>query len=235
LIFPPSCGGCGKLGARWCQVCQQELAPLPEPVCEICGEPQISPGTCQKCQSARPAFVALRSCAIFKEPIRPALHRLKYRREIGLGEALAWNVAVFLDQLGWQADAIAPIPLSEQRLTERGYNQVDLIAHPLARIFSWQYLPRALCRSRHTRSQVGLGVSERRVNVSGAFLANPRLTKGKNILLVDDVATTGATLNSASLALMEAGANKVYALTFAKAMQNHGLDHVRKISAHPLR
>jgi ComF family protein len=152
-----------------------------------------------------------------------------------LGEALAWDVAIFLDQLGWQADAVIPIPLSDQRLNERGYNQVDLIAHPLARIFSWQYLPRALSRARHTRSQVGLSSSERRQNVSGAFRAQPRFIREKNILLVDDVATTGATLDSASQALLAGGAKKVYALTFAKALQKHGLDQIQKFSVHPLR
>lgn len=235
MIFPPSCGGCGQLGVRWCLDCQQKLLPLPEPICEVCGEPQLTSGICKKCQIARPAFVALRSCVIFKEPVRPALHKLKYRRELGLGEALAWNAADFLGKLGWQAQVVTPIPLSKQRLAERGYNQVDLIAHPLARIFSWKYLPGMLRRSRHTPSQVGLSAKERRENVSGAFIANPQLAKGQNILLVDDVATTGATLDSASRALMQAGANQVYALTFAKALQQHGLDQIRKLPAHPLR
>jgi ComF family protein len=235
LLFPPACGGCGKLGARWCTDCQQKLASVPEPVCEVCGEPQIIAKTCDKCLTARPAFAALRSCVVFKEPIRPALHKMKYRREVGLGEALAWNVAVYIDKLGWQADAITPIPLSEQRFAERGYNQVDLIAHPLARLMRWQYLPGALRRSRHTRSQVGLSAGERRDNVSGAFLAKSQLVTGKTILLVDDVATTGATLDSASRSLVEAGAAKVYALTFAKAIHKYGLDRVEHFSARPLR
>ena len=152
-----------------------------------------------------------------------------------MGEALAVNVAVFLDELGWQADAITPIPLSDQRFAERGYNQVDLIAHPLARLMRWQYLPGALHRSRHTRSQVGLSASERRDNVSGAFLAKYQLVTRKTILLVDDVATTGATLDSASRSLIEAGAAKVYALTFAKAVHKYGLDRVEHFSARPLR
>jgi ComF family protein len=227
LLFPPACGGCAD--------CQQKLIPVPEPVCEVCGEPQISVKTCDRCLTARPAFAALRSCVVFKEPIRPALHKLKYRREVGLGEALAWNVAVFIDKLGWWADAITPIPLSEQRFAERGYNQVDLIAHPLARLMRWQYLPGALRRSRHTRSQVGLSANERRDNVSGAFLAKSQLVTGKTVLLVDDVATTGATLDSASHSLIEAGAVKVYALTFAKAIHKYGLDRVEHLSAHPLR
>jgi ComF family protein len=234
LLFSPACGGCGKLGARWCSDCQQNLASVPEPVCEVCGEPQIIAKTCDRCIAARPAFVALRSCVVFKEPIRPALHKLKYRREVELGEVLAWNVADYVDRLGWQADAITPIPLSEQRFTERGYNQVDLIAHPLAQLMRWQYLPGALHRSRHIRSQVGLSANKRRDNVSSAFLAKSQLVTGKTIRLVDDVATTGATLDSASRSLVEAGAAKVYALTFAKAIHKYGLDRVEHFSARPL-
>jgi ComF family protein len=160
---------------------------------------------------------------------------MKYRREVGLGEALAWNAAVFVDKMGWTADAITPIPLSEQRLAERGYNQVDLIAHPLARLMHWQYIPGALRRSRHTRSQVGLSANERRENVSGAFLAKSQLVKGKTILLMDDVATTGATLDSASRSLIDAGAAKVYAFTFAKAIHKYGLDYVEHFSSRSLR
>jgi len=235
LLFPPSCGGCGKLGVRWCSDCQQKLTPVPDPVCEICGEVQKTVGVCKECLNTRPAFYALRSCVVFKEPARPALHRLKYRREIGLGEALAWNLAVYLDELGWQADAVIPVPLSEQRFAERGYNQVDLIAHPLARLMGWKYFPGALRRTRHTRSQVGLGVGERRENVLGAFTTESHKVKGQTILLMDDVATTGATLDSASQALMDAGASRVYALTFAKAMQKYGSDYVKPLPARPLR
>lgn len=235
LIFPPSCGGCGKLGARWCNDCQQKLASVPLPVCEICGKPQNRTGICKECLFIRPAFYALRSCAVYNEPIRPALIKLKYHREIGLGEALAWNVALYLDELGWQADSILPIPLSKQRFAERGYNQVDLIAHPLARLMGWQYVPGALFRTRHTGSQVGLGAGERRKNVLGAFHAESRIVAGKTLLLIDDIATTGATLDSASRALQDAGASKIYALTFAKAMQKYGSDYLKSKPSRPLR
>ena len=169
------------------------------------------------------------------EPVRPALLKLKYHQEIGLGEALAWNLAVFLDELGWQADGIIPIPLSKQRLTERGYNQVDLIAHPLARLMGWRYLRGALHRSRHTQAQVGLSGAVRRKNVLGAFMAQPRLVSGKTVLLVDDITTTGATIGSASASLIQAGATRVYALTVAKALPKYGLDHLKTSSARSLR
>lgn len=230
LVFPPRCGGCGKLGQRWCIDCQRQLTPPAHPLCEICGEPQSIAGICERCNDSRPAFYALRSCAIFKEPIRPALRKLKYGRDIGLGEALAWDVARSLDALGWQADAIVPIPLSQQRMRERGYNQSGLIAHPLSRIMRWKYLPDALQRVRHTRSQVGLTAAERRENVQAAFTAHTGVVQNKTILLFDDVATTGATLHAASQALLLAGAKRVYALTVARALQKYGLDQIEQLS-----
>ncbi len=235
FFFPPSCGGCGKLGFRWCKDCQQKMIPIPLPVCEVCGEPESQSGVCNKCNDTRPSFHTLRSCVVFCEPVRPALIKLKYRREMGLGEALAWDLAKFVDGLGWQADAVLPIPLSEQRFAERGYNQVDLIAHPLSRLIGWQYLPGALRRVRHTNTQVGLDFRARRLNVSGAFLANSRIVNGKTFLLIDDVATTGSTLNAASSALLDAGANMVYALTFARALKAYGSDHVKSLPPHSLR
>jgi ComF family protein len=153
---------------------------------------------------------------------------------MGLGEALAWNIAVFIDELGWQANALIPIPLSEQRFAERGYNQVDTIAHPLARMLKWQYMPDALRRVRHTASQVGLSGTERRKNVLGVFCAEASKVRGKTILLLDDVTTTGATLNSASLSLLDAGAKKIYAITFAKALQRYGDDHEVSLSTRSL-
>lgn len=230
LVFPPRCGGCGKLGQRWCMDCQHQLISPPKPYCDICGEPKPAPGICAQCATARPAFYALRACVAFKEPMRPALHKLKYRRDVGLGESLAWNVAVYLDSLGWQAEIIVPIPLSQQRMRERGYNQSGLIARPLSRIMRWKYLASALQRVRHTRSQVGLSAAERRENVQSAFSANPGLARNKTILLFDDVSTTGATLHAASQALLSAGANRVYALTVAKALQKYGLDQIEQLS-----
>jgi ComF family protein len=224
LLFPPVCGGCGKLGKRWCDHCHQSLALLPESVCEICGEPQKTIGICRKCKISRPPYKVLRSWVVFKDPVRTALHKLKYRRDIGLGDALALPLAGYIDSLNWDVDVLVPVPLSPQRLSERGYNQVALIAHPLAMIYKWNYSPGALQRIKSTRSQVGLTIEQRRENVHNAFSASPRLVRNKKVLLMDDVATTGATLISASTALLDAGASNVYALTAARAISRRGLD-----------
>lgn len=126
--------------------------------------------------------------------------------------------------LHWDVEVVVPVPLSQQRQSERGYNQVALIAYPLALLGNWDYAPKALKRVKHTRSQVGLTVLERKENVCGAFHANPRLIANKKVLLLDDVATTGATLMAASDSLLSGGARCVYALTAARAVSRYGLD-----------
>ena len=222
LLFPPSCGGCGKIGERWCDKCGQSLTLLPVLICDLCGEPQKTSGICGKCKQSRPPYKALRSWAVFKDPMQTALHKLKYRQDIGLGDALALPLAEYVRTLNWDIETLVPIPLSAKRLSERGYNQVDLIARPLAMIHKWNYAPEVLKRTKHTRSQVGLNIAQRLENVQNAFTANPRFVKNKKVLLMDDVATTGATLNSASRALLEAGACHVYALTAARAISQRG-------------
>lgn len=149
--------------------------------------------------------------------MRGIIHHLKYRRDLGLGEALSNPLADFIQTQNWKIDSVVPIPLSNQRYKERGYNQIALMAYPLSLILDLTYSSNALIRKRHTRSQVGLSALERKQNVEGAFWANPRLTSGKSILLMDDVATTGPTLAAASKALVSSGASKIYALTLARA------------------
>lgn len=221
LIYPPVCGGCGKPGSRWCADCQANVPLLQGPLCEKCGLPQEKAGLCSDCRLEKRSFHSLRSWAIFENPIRNALHSLKYRRDMGLGDALAFHVAGFLEELNWPVDMVVPIPLGRRRLRERGYNQVGLIARPLALLLKIRYSRRALARQRETRSQVGLSREERRENVSGAFRADGSLVAGKTILVMDDVATTGSTLSSGAEALLASGAKEVYALTVARALTRH--------------
>ena len=168
----------------------------------------------------------MRSWLVFEGPIRLALHKLKYRRNLALGDALARQLVPFVQGLGWPIDVVVPVPLGKKRMQERGYNQVGLVALPLAALGGWEYAPKALTRARETRSQVGLSAAERKENVSGAFHSNPAPVSGKTVLLMDDVATTGATLASCSKALLESGARGVYALTLARALPHHGLKTV---------
>jgi ComF family protein len=122
-----------------------------------------------------------------------------------------------LQAQGWQIDLVCPVPLGAARMAERGYNQATLLARPIALSLSLPYADRTVARIKETTSQVGLNLARRRSNVSGAFLAKPEQAAGKSILIVDDVATSGSTLEACANALLEAGARKVYALTLARA------------------
>lgn len=168
----------------------------------------------------------MRSWAVFDSPIQEALHTLKYRRNIGIGEALALQMSGFVRSLNWKIDLLIPVPLGKKRLKERGYNQVGLVAQPLAYEIDLQYAPGALWKFRETRSQVGLSISQRRENVFGAYQANPEIVKRKSVLLMDDVATTGSTIQSCTQVLLAAGAREVYALTIARALSHHDLNRV---------
>jgi ComF family protein len=218
LLLPPKCGGCGTSGERWCPDCQSKALPVPHPVCESCGTP-VPPARvrCADCTHSPPHFRQLRSWRLFDSRIRSALHSLKYKRNLGLSEALVPHLAAHVASLGWEVDVVVPVPLGRGRRNERGYNQAGLIAWPLSLALGITFAPGALRRTRETRSQVGLTRAERRVNVRDAFEAKPSRVAHRNVMLVDDVATTGATLSSCAEALHAAGARDVFALTVARA------------------
>jgi len=132
----------------------------------------------------------------------------------------------FVRSLCWPIEIMIPVPLGKKRLKERGYNQVGLVARPLAYQLGWAYAPDGLWKTRETRSQVGLTVSQRRENVQNAYQADPKVVKRRSVLIMDDVATTGSTILSCTDALLCAGAQEVYVLTIARALSRHGLDRV---------
>jgi len=151
---------------------------------------------------------------------------MKYRRNIGLGESIAIQMVDFVCSLKWPIEIMMPVPLGKNRLKERGYNQVGLVARPLAYRLGLKYEPHALWKMRETRSQVGLTVSQRRENVQDAYQADSKVVSQKSILIMDDVATTGSTIAACTEALLSAGAQGIYVLTIARALSHHSLDRV---------
>jgi ComF family protein len=151
---------------------------------------------------------------------------MKYRRNIGLGDGLAIQMTSFFSSLHWPVQAVLPVPLGKKRLKERGYNQVGLVARPLAYEVGMEYIPQALQKTRETRSQVGLGIAQRHENVHNAYQADSQWVKGRSLLLMDDVATTGSTISACTESLLAAGAQEVYVMTIARALSHHGLDRV---------
>jgi len=217
-LYPPTCGGCDTPGERWCLGCQTKTARIKSPYCERCGQTTPDGEVCARCAHAPPKMTAIRSWAVFDSPIREALHRVKYQRDVALAEALTRPLVEFARNLDWQLDIITPVPLSRKRKKDRGYNQAALLAKPLALGLGTKYSSSALRRERHTLSQVGLNVDQRKHNVDGAFHASRSSVAGKAVLVVDDVATSGSTLNACADALWHAGAENVYGMTLARAV-----------------
>lgn len=221
-LYPPHCGGCGDLRMRWCNDCQRKTKLVPASICELCGQILDTPGICIRCQTSPPSYLALRAWGVFEGPLQSALHRLKYQGDIALGEVLARPLIDMYHNMMWQVDLVTAVPMGSARKAKRGYNQAALLAMPLALGSSLKYQPRALYKVRETRSQVGLTVAQRRENVAGAYEARTKVVQGKRVLIVDDVTTTGATMEACSLALLHAGAIGVYGLTLSRASSTGG-------------
>ncbi len=162
----------------------------------------------------------IRSWAIYQGPLRKAIHSLKYHRNLALGDYFAPALVQVLSAQKWDIDLIIPVPLSPNRRCQRGYNQVEILAIPLALAIQKPLASHALTKCRETPSQVGQSVSARQENVRDAFIAHPRSVSGHCILLIDDVITTGATLNACAEALFKAGASAVFGLTLARALSH---------------
>ncbi len=219
-LFPPRCVECQQIGSRWCKSCQSKVDIIKKPFCVKCGIPldnEIN-SLCHHCSSFSPSFQALRSWAIFHKGLRSALHSLKYEHNQALGETFSHKLYNIISQENWQIDAVIPIPISQERLSQRGYNQAALIAYPLALLLDKEYLRDGLIKTKDTRSQVGLSLTERRENVANAFQAKMNAIRGKVLLLIDDVATTCSTLDSCAKTLLNSGAKQVYCLTVARAL-----------------
>ena len=222
-IYPPFCACCQLPGTRLCSNCIQKFQPINhETACPVCDLPGFSKFTCPDCAKNPPAFTALRSYGQYQDTLRTAIHKLKFERDLGLGEVLADLLEIAFNSTQWNIDAVTAVPLGAQRLKERDYNQARIIGELFASKMGIPFFSDFLVRSQETTSQVELTAAERRVNVHGAFSPGKRPCSGKNILVVDDIATTGSTLSACANELINHGAGNVYALTLARAVHLGG-------------
>ena len=218
LLYPPLCAGCGRSGDVYCADCRGSVSLVCAPVCPLCGRPQNTPETCVRCATHPMSIDGIRSVALFEGTLREAIHRFKYDHVRDLVNPLGDFLVAFWQQATLPADTVVPVPLHARRIRERGYNQARLLAEHLGDLAGIPVVCEALYRNRHTASQTGLNAQERRRNVDGAFSCSGSGVQGKCVLLVDDVCTTGATLEACSVALKEGGARSVWALTVARAV-----------------
>ncbi|MFZ0545462.1 MAG: ComF family protein, partial [Candidatus Promineifilaceae bacterium] len=192
-----------------------------EPVCLQCGRPQpAATDACQLCSQTPLPLHQIRTATFYEGPVAEVIKQFKYEGYFGLANPLAKLMLEAWPRWEQPVDLVVPIPLHAARQRERGYNQSELLARALEHELNWQVEPAALKRVRRTRPQVGLNMAERQTNVQGAFVAEPTFIMGKDILLVDDVRTTGATLVAAANVLLAAGAKSVSAYCLAGAGSN---------------
>lgn len=226
LLFPSRCAGCQRVDELLCLTCRSEFQILALPLCMRCGksiETNSENEHCRDCRNRPPSYEACRSAFRFDGRLRDAMHAFKFGRRGEIAPTLVGEMVDVLERMSpevemWPIDAVVPVPLHPEREKERGFNQARLLAIPLSGTWQLPYLERALVRVVATRTQVGLNADERRENVRQAFVADRQTVSGQTLLLVDDVRTTGATLEACADALLEAGAASVYALTLAQAV-----------------
>ncbi len=228
IVLPPSCPACrARLGAAGglCLDCWSTLRPIEEPWCERLGIPfpyDLGPGTLSaEAVADPPAFDRARAAVAYEGVAPDLVHAFKYADRTDLAGLIAAQMLRAGRDLLADCDAVVPIPLHRWRLFRRRFNQASLLAEEVAARSGRPFAPLLLERIRPTRQQVGLSREGRTENMRGVFAVPPARrgeVKGRRILLVDDVFTTGATLEAAARVLRRAGAARIDVLTFARVV-----------------
>ncbi len=226
-LYPRVCVGCEALsdwpGRHLCASCRGQIRLHDRSLCEVCGAPVEGAVThafvCGACTAVKPAFDRARAAGQFRGVLRAAVHQFKYGGALWLARDLAdlleGCVAAHFDAAA--ADVVVPVPLYPLRQRERGYNQAAVLGGELACRLGRRFDGRALARVRETQTQTRLSAPQRRENILGAFaVERPAWVVRRRVLLVDDVMTTGATLNECARVLKRAGAREVWAVTVAR-------------------
>ena len=235
VFFPSGCRICERLLTKasrvpLCEECLSSFERVPSVVCEVCGRPL--PGLtggpeqallCAACQEGTYAPDRARSFAFYKEAVVRAILLLKFEQIEPLGAWFGERLAEVVNVEGAKlaADVAVPVPLHRQRERERGYNQATLVSKPLAKKLRLPLKAVRLMRTRPRPDKQVLSLEERRESVRGAFATRPgSQVDSQRVLLIDDVLTTGATLDACARALRHAGAKSASALTVARAVRN---------------
>jgi ComF family protein len=233
VLFPAPCRICGAILLKAsripvCEACLGSITLISEPMCQCCGRPfgsavaaeAIQP-LCRLCRAQTYGFERARSLAIYNDALSGAIMLMKYERVTRLGDWFAARLADLVEEAGekLRADVVVPVPLHADRQRERGYNQAELIARPLSRRLRLKLRSSLLVRTKPRPPQLVLSRSEHWKSVRGAYATRAGVrVDNLRILLVDDVLTTGATLDACSRALKKAGAAEVIGLTVGRVV-----------------
>ncbi|SEF63126.1 comF family protein [Thauera chlorobenzoica] len=217
FAVPQDCFVCGNEAGReaLCAACAAALPRRPGTACPQCALPALGEGPCGACLREGPAYDATRALYDFAFPVDAMVHALKYRHRLALSDFFAAELAARAGDFGASADLVLPMPVHPRRLAERGFNQAVELARPFARA---RGLPLALSlvgKTRNLPAQAGLGRAARLRNPHGAFACSAELG-GRRVIVVDDVMTTGATLDALARCLKQRGAAWVGNLVVAR-------------------
>lgn len=222
-LFPRRCAVCDTLLKRGekgcCRRCYRKLAWIKQPFCYCCGKPleKEEQEYCVDCRKAKRSFLANRSLLLYDEVAEQSLTRFKFynRREYALFYGRELYRAYKRELLSWQADALIPVPIHKTKFRQRGYNQAELVAQELGRQSGIPVLTDILVREVETAAQKKLNPVERLENLEKAFQISENSVKLDIVVLVDDIYTTGATLEACSRRLLAHGVQRVYGMTVA--------------------
>ncbi|MFH1349345.1 MAG: ComF family protein [Pseudomonadota bacterium] len=234
LIYPPRCHICldflwrnradvDRKEIGFCKTCFGGFSEITSPFCPICRRPFETlieeDHLCENCLRKRPFYDAMGAPYRYEGCLREAVHQFKYAGKTYLGDSLGLLVGAFARRWLDKSDGflMMPVPLHTRRLRERGFNQSLVLARFVASMMGIELEYLSLRRVRDTQPQAGLKRDERRKNVRKAFeLMDPKPVRGRTVVLVDDVATTGSTLNECARVIKKAGARKVLCLVLAR-------------------
>lgn len=220
MLYPQTCCFCGKISDKEiCEQCSKKITYITEPVCKCCGKPirDANKELCYDCACNEHFFEQGKSVWVHEGPVRWSLYQFKYhnRRIYGItytkelfriyrGKIMDWNIGV-----------IIPVPLHRKRKRQRGYNQAEIIAKQLGKLMGIPVDVKMVKRKRYTRPQKSLNSKERKQNLKHAFEIKSGIKIPRNVLIIDDIYTTGNTIDAIAKILKEKGAQKVFFLTIS--------------------
>lgn len=225
LLFPPKCCICGHYCEELlCDTCKDTFSLIEGPICAKCGKPcHCEVTSCRECKGRRLYFDVGRSLGFYESNLKEAIHHFKYNngRKLAVVFADMAQESCHCQREFWAVDLVTYVPSTTAKEIHRGYNQAELFGREVAKRIEKPSI-KTLYRVKQTEDQNKLKLEQRRQNVRDAFKALPKTDlKGSRVLLVDDVYTTGSTINECAKALKKAGARQVNVLTIARATLNY--------------
>lgn len=220
MWYPTTCVFYGKICKKGiCKSCSEKIDYIQEPLCKKCGKPIHSQEGefCFDCQRRMLHYEQGRSLWLHKRPVSSSIYDFKYKNKRVYGEIYGREMAEQFNDLirMWEIDVLIPVPLHRKRQRKRGYNQAEIIARELGKRLGIPVDMSVIIRERETTPQKELGQKNRRKNLKKAFCLTGKRLIGKNILLIDDIYTTGSTIDAMAEVLMKTGCEKIYFLTIS--------------------